>query len=160
MGQGLTFLPGSEINFDDILRLESESFNSYDRLDRETLIELFSEFREGFYIIMKDNFVAGYSVFLIEGGEGYIESIAIDNKFRRQGIGLAALKFMLNTMAGMGLKTVRLHVRTDNIPARSLYEKNGFTKSGETDGFYQDGSPAYIYSGDIQNLLASGIHRG
>lgn len=159
MKERLIFISAEENDFDEILRLEAESFNSFDRLDRETLAELFSEFREGFYIIKDKDTVAGYSVFLIEDGEGYIESIAIDKKFRRQGIGLHALRFMIKRMAEMGFKTVKLHVRVDNLPAISLYEKNGFMRIGMKEGFYIDGKPAFIYSGDTESLIASEMHR-
>ncbi len=156
MNSKVVFKPASENDFEEILRLEEESFNLYDRLDRETLIDLFSEFREGFYLITADGVVAGYSVFLVEQGEGYIESIAVYPDNRRRGLGLMALKFMLKIMADMGLKKINLHVRMDNLPAMSLYEKEGFERTGVAPGFYKDGESAYIYSLEVdakQELL-------
>lgn len=146
MESKVIFKPASENDFDEILRLEEESFNSYDRLDRETLLELFTEFREGFNIIIADGEAAGYSVFLIEDGDGYIESIAVNSNYRRRGLGILALKYMMNCLKDRGFKNVNLHVRMDNIAAMSLYEKEGFVRTGIVPGFYKDGESAYLYS--------------
>ncbi len=141
----ITFRPVTEDDFDEILRLEEESFNRYDRLDRETLVELYSEFRDGFYALIEDGVIAGYCEFLIEKGAGYIESIAIDRKFRRRGLGVMALRFMIERITELNLVEINLHVRTDNIAAVSLYEKEGFVKKSVVKNFYKDGEPAYLY---------------
>lgn len=146
MNKKIIFNPVTENDFEEILKLEEESFNSYDRLDRKTLLELFSEFREGFYSLVSDGIMVGYSVFLIEKGAGYIESIAINNNYRRRGFGLLALRFMIKCIADMNIKEINLHVRTDNKAAISLYEKEGFVKRMLVDSFYEDGEPAYLYS--------------
>ncbi len=146
MRENVSFRSATENDFEIILKLEEDSFNRYDRLDRETLVELFSEFREGFYILTDDNAIIGYSVFLIENNAGYIESIAIRNDYRRRGLGYAALQFMIKKIIDMNLKEINLHVRTDNPAAMALYEKEGFVKKGIVESFYKDGKPAYLYS--------------
>lgn len=146
MNRGVFFKPVSESDFEDILKLEEESFNSYDRLDRDTLIELFSEFPGGFYSINSEEMMIGYSVFLIEDGCGYIESIAINSRWRRRGLGLLALRFMIKCIMEMGIQEINLHVRIDNTAAMALYEKEGFVKKNIVAGFYKDGEPAYLYS--------------
>jgi len=152
MKHNVIFQPASENDFDIILKLEAESFNSYDRLDRETLSELFSEFREGFFIIISDGVIAGCAVFLIEDGAGYIESIEITENSRRQGLGRLALEFMIKRLRAMGFKEVNLHVRFDNTAAMTLYEKEGFVKKNIVERFYTDGEPAFLYTGDVENL--------
>ena len=146
------FRPVSEKDFDRILKLEEESFNQYDRLDRETLIDLFTEFSEGFYIIMCDDVMAGYSVFLIDSGSGYIESIAVSNNFKRSGLGLIALNFMVKCINRMGFKEINLHVRPDNKAAMILYEKGGFVKKETVAGFYPEGESAYLYTMDEKTI--------
>jgi len=146
MNSKIIFKPVTEDDFEEILKLEKESFNKYDRLDRETLIEIFSEFSEGFYTLISDGIMAGYSVFYIEKNRGYIESIAIKNIFRRRGFGRTALKFMIKRMNDMDIKEINLHVRFENREAISLYEKEGFVREGIADGFYTDGEPAYLYT--------------
>jgi len=151
MKNKVIFKPATEDDFDGILKLEEESFNLYDRLDSETLIELFSEFREGFYTIMVNDVMIGCSVFLIEDGAGYIESIAINNLYRRRGLARQALKFMIKCIMEMGIDIINLHVRIDNRAAISLYEKEGFKREGIINDFYKDGEPAYFYSRNNKN---------
>ncbi len=145
MKDKLIFRPASETDFNEILKLEEDSFSLYDRLDREDLIELFSGFREGFHMILSDCETIGYSVFLIEDEAGYIESIAVSNKYRRRGVGLLALKHIIKCIIDMNINEINLHVRTDNLAAMSLYEKEGFVKKERVESFYKDGEPAYLY---------------
>lgn len=139
------FKPVVESDFDILLKLENESFNLYDRLDRETLNELYTEFKDGFYLIISDDIIAGSLIFLIEDGIGYIESIAISKSFRHMGLGIAALRYMKKSIRKTGIEKVELHVRFDNHAAMALYEKEGFVKKGIVEGFYKDGEPAYLY---------------
>jgi ribosomal-protein-alanine N-acetyltransferase len=152
MNRNVIFKPATESDFAEILRLEEESFNLYDRLDDETLIELYSEFSEGFHIIIVDGVMAGYSVFLLEDDIGYIESIAINNNYKRRGLGLLALQHMIKCLGDMGIKDINLHVRIDNNAAMSLYEKEGFEKKLIVENFYKDGEPAYLYSRNESDL--------
>ena len=153
MKDKVIFKPVEENDFGMILKLEEDSFNIYDRLDKETLIELFSEFSEGFYKIVIDELMVGYSVFLIEDGAGYIESIAITESYRRRGLGLLALRFMIKSMMSMGLKEINLHVRIDNKGAMALYEKEGFMRKEIVEKFYKDEEPAYLYSATEETML-------
>lgn len=157
MDSKTVFRPVDENDFLMILELEKESFNRYDRLDLETLTELFTEFRDGFCMILLDDVIAGYSVFLIEGGEGYIESIAISKKYRRLGLGFDALRYMIDRMARLEIKKINLHVRFDNNAAMALYEKEGFTRKGIVEGFYTDGEPAYLYSASVSCIPRKSI---
>lgn len=149
MDRSVNFRPAGEADFNIILNLDEESFNTYDRLDRETLVELFTEFREGFSVIMVDGTVAGYTVFLVERGAGYIESIAITGRYRQRGLGRLAVRYMIERIKSLNLSEVNLHVRMNNIPAIALYEKEGFTLKEKVPGFYKDGDDAYLYTREV-----------
>lgn len=139
----------SRDDFDFILDLERESFNVQDQLDRESLEEFFCDYSDGIYKILSGGIPAGYFLLLIDNGEGYIESIAIGKEFRKRGLGLTALRFIVNKFNSMGIKKISLHVRTDNHAAIYLYEKEGFMKTEIVDSFYPDGKPAFIYTLDL-----------
>lgn len=143
------FIPATEDHFNIILELERESFNIYDSLDRDSLVELYSEFSEGFTIIKFNGEIAGYSVYLVEEDAGYIESVAVFKRYRGKGLGLSVLRFMVERIRGRGLNRIYLHVRTDNAAAINLYEREGFINSGRIKGFYTDGGDAYRYSIEI-----------
>jgi ribosomal protein S18 acetylase RimI-like enzyme len=70
--------------------------------------------------------------------------IGVLSSHRRQGIGKALLETTLTAARERGLTRVELFVRTDNEPARRLYEKVGFTMEGTLrkhlliDGVFRD----------------------
>ena len=68
-----------------------------------------------------------------EGEYMVIHTLAVSPDCARQGIGQAMIKFALERAKAEGCKAVRLDVVPDNIPARKLYEKAGFTFAGEKD---------------------------
>jgi [ribosomal protein S18]-alanine N-acetyltransferase len=155
MKQGkINFRKITEQDFDEILRVEEESFNSFDKMDSITLSEFFSDFKDGFYVIISDNNITGYCVFFIENGEGYIESIAVYETYRQQGIGLHTLKFIIRCFVKWNIKIINLHVRINNSAAISLYEKEGFVRKKIVEEFYKDGKPAYFYSKNVETLHA------
>lgn len=58
---------------------------------------------------------------------------------RGTGAGDALVTAILDWAREVGAKTVRLHVVTDNVPARTLYERHGFVPSGRGDELLCDG---------------------
>ena len=152
MENKLEFKLATEDDFEEIIKLEEESFNEYDRLNMDTLIDLYSLFKDGIHMFTYNNETIGYSVFFIEKGAGYIESIAVNNNYRGKGFGKQALLFIIEQLKGKGIKIINLHVRTDNKEAISLYEKIGFIKNGTVDDIYTDGANAYFYTLNIKDV--------
>lgn len=70
--------------------------------------------------------------------------IGVLASYRHQGVGKALLETTLAAARERGLTRVELFVRTDNEPARRLYEKAGFTMEGTVrkhlliDGVFRD----------------------
>ncbi len=60
------------------------------------------------------------------GKSAFLYQFWIDEAFRRQGYGMAALRELDEKVKGMGGSSVRLHVFGHNAPARALYEKAGY----------------------------------
>ena len=146
---GITFQNVTRADFADILELEKKSFSVQDQLCMEDFEEFYSSFSDGFYKLLSDSLLIGYIIFFIENGSGYIESIAIDRRYRKNGYGICALRFIIRKFSDMKIHLVSLHVRTDNTAAMKLYEKEGFSKNGRVEHFYTDGSPAYIYTREL-----------
>jgi ribosomal protein S18 acetylase RimI-like enzyme len=57
--------------------------------------------------------------------ELYIAHLAVDEKFRRQGIGLGLLKYAQAVAIEQGKARLSLLTEIENVPARALYEKFG-----------------------------------
>jgi len=68
--------------------------------------------------------------------EAELLRIIVANKTRRQGIGKALLSRLRDELAGMGVDTLFLEVRSKNAPALSLYENFGFVRVGLRKGYY------------------------
>lgn len=66
--------------------------------------------------------------------EAYITNIAVKKEFRRQGVGEALLKSIINSCADCLFVT--LEVRVSNSVAIKLYEKLGFASQGIRKNFY------------------------
>ncbi|MBQ7088187.1 MAG: GNAT family N-acetyltransferase, partial [Clostridia bacterium] len=60
-----------------------------------------------------------------------------DPDCRRGGIGSALLAAMIEAFRQEGGQSLFLEVRASNLPARSLYEKFGFTQIGIRRNYYQ-----------------------
>ncbi|PNW71507.1 hypothetical protein CHLRE_16g657150v5 [Chlamydomonas reinhardtii] len=57
----------------------------------------------------------------------YISNMAVDPKFRRQGIARALLAACEEVARGAGLREASLHVREADSAARALYDSSGYT---------------------------------
>lgn len=69
--------------------------------------------------------------------EAEITSVAVDNDYRRRGIGDRLIKSFFEQLPKSTL-SIFLEVRESNLPAVSLYEKHGFYSVGVRKNFYSD----------------------
>ena len=79
-----------------------------------------------------------YVIGRIIAPEGEIYRIAVDEKYRRRGVGYRLLSFALKTERGRGLEATFLEVRKKNIAARRLYLAYGFREIGERKNYYKN----------------------
>ncbi|MBC3185987.1 ribosomal protein S18-alanine N-acetyltransferase [Corynebacterium sp. zg-331] len=78
-----------------------------------------------------------------EAPECEVYTIAVDPAYQGRGLGRALLDQLLHT-ADLLAAPVFLEVRTDNAPARALYESCGFRITGTRRNYYQpSGADAY-----------------
>ncbi|MBD2111010.1 MULTISPECIES: GNAT family N-acetyltransferase [Cyanophyceae] len=57
----------------------------------------------------------------------YISNLAVDQTFRRQGVALTLLRSCEQVAQRWGIRELQLHVMEDNLAARALYRKAGFS---------------------------------
>ena len=79
-----------------------------------------------------------YLIGRIIAPEGEIYRIAVDENYRRRGVGFRLLSFALKTERGRGLEATFLEVRKKNLPARKLYLAYGFKEIGERKNYYKN----------------------
>ena len=68
--------------------------------------------------------MAGY-----EGHRGWVNYLAVDSGFRKQGLGRALMDEAERRLAKIGCPKVNLQVRTENEDAVAFYERLGFERS-------------------------------
>lgn len=70
--------------------------------------------------------------------EAELLNIAVSKNFRRTGIAEMLMKSFEKELLSFGVGTVFLEVREGNVPARSLYEKCGYTQNGLRKNYYRN----------------------
>ena len=85
----------------------------------------------------EDGSVLGYAGLHVILDEGYIDNVAVDPAYRRQGVADALLDVFCRFGAEK-LAFLTLEVRESNAPAIALYEKHGFYTVGRRKDYYDD----------------------
>ncbi len=80
--------------------------------------------------------VAAYGSMLWAPDEGQIINIAVSEECRRRGYGKAILDFLRDAAVEKSCTQLSLEVRVSNIPAISLYTREGFAVAGRRKNFY------------------------
>ena len=87
-----------------------------------------------------DGVLVGYAVLAVLGPEGdreyEVHTVGVDPAHQGRGIGRTLLRRMLD-VADADAAPVVLDVRTDNVPARTLYEAHGFEVVGLRPRYYR-----------------------
>ncbi|MDO5028583.1 MAG: ribosomal protein S18-alanine N-acetyltransferase [Bacillota bacterium] len=97
-----------------------------------------------YFLAEKDGEILGFIALMNVAGEIHINNIAVDQNYRRQGIGQRLLTYGLNYFAKEKLIGYTLEVREDNLAAINLYEKLGFIKVGLRKNYYKNNKAALI----------------
>ena len=70
--------------------------------------------------------------------ESDMMNVAVDPRFRRQGIARALIEALIGELAKMGSRCLRLEVRVSNENARALYARMGFQQLGLRKNYYHN----------------------
>ena len=90
----------------------------------------------------------GFIVYRQTLDEAEIITIGVHPDARRTGIAAAMLGIMQGDLKKSGVKHIFLEVAADNLPARRLYEQDGFVQIGMRPKYY-DGQDAIMMRKDI-----------
>lgn len=80
--------------------------------------------------------VCGFINGRLAAGEFYLNNIAVNEDYRKQGIA-GKLLFALEINLGESAKLITLEVRKSNLAAQMLYTKNGYEIVGSRKNFYE-----------------------
>ncbi len=82
--------------------------------------------------------VVGYAAVLCAADEGNLVSIGVEEDCREMGIATELLDIAYDMALERGVTSINLEVRESNMPAISMYEKEGFEKVGKRPNFYRN----------------------
>ena len=91
-----------------------------------------------------DGIITGYILFSKLIDEGEVLSFAVDEKFRRKGIGKKLLEKAVNAFNVLNVQKVFLEVRKHNFAAIELYKSFGFKIIDERKNYYADKENALV----------------
>lgn len=123
-----------EQEIEEIARLEQEIFP--DPWSLTALRDTWNQKQAQILGAWLDGQMAGYVIVYFAADESEIARIAVDEKFRRQGVAGALLDGMERVLAGKGIVRLMLDVRKSNAAALRFYLSRGFKEDGVRKNFY------------------------
>jgi ribosomal-protein-alanine N-acetyltransferase len=99
--------------------------------------ELWNESAVIIAAVADDGTVVGYAGLQTVLDEGYINNVAVDPRFRRQGVADELIAAFVR-FGKAKLAFLTLEVRATNAPAIALYMKHGFAQVGRRKDYYDD----------------------
>ncbi|RLG81341.1 MAG: GNAT family N-acetyltransferase [Thermoprotei archaeon] len=92
--------------------------------------------------------VAGFIIAYKYRDRAYIDSLAVDPKYRGMGIGSRLLKALEDLLRTNGVETISLSVKKDNYSALGFYIKHGYIVNGVV----------LLLSAHRDNIVSNGLH--
>jgi ribosomal-protein-alanine N-acetyltransferase len=98
-----------------------------------------------------DQEVVGFLIARCLAGDWEIENIVVEDRHKKQGIGMRLMRQLLSEARVAGAISIILEVRDSNTPARRLYESIGFKSDGRRKSYYKHpNEDAILYRRSLQ----------
>lgn len=144
-------------DLDDLVALEERSFDT-DRLSRaQYRRHLDSESAKVLVASAGPHQFLGTAVLFFRKRSriARVYSLATRPEARGRGVGGALLAAADRLARRQRCHALRLEVRTDNLGAIRLYERQGYQRIGHLPGYYEDGADAWRYEKPVTGPMAS-----
>ena len=129
-------------DIDRILEIAENSLTEY--YTNNLVIDLYESWPEGFRVYTINDRIEGFMICARNTpNEARILMFAVDQPFRRQGIGYAMMKDFISFCGRNNFLSLKLEVKTDNESAISFYKKFGFVITSRLRAYYSDASDAF-----------------
>jgi ribosomal-protein-alanine N-acetyltransferase len=86
--------------------------------------------------------IVGYAGVMTVVDDADVQTMAVAPQAQGRGLGRLLLRSLLRTAQERGCRTIFLEVRSDNLPAMTLYTGEGFTPMGRRADYYGRGVDA------------------
>lgn len=133
-------------DIDVVCALEKECFSH--PWSREAIAEEMAFSRSAFFVAEYNGDIVGYAGMTVILDEGQVFNVAVFGDRRRLGAGTALTLALIDEARARGACVLMLEAREQNVAARALYEKCGFTAVGTRKNFYSmptDNAVLYNY---------------
>ena len=124
-------------DIDEIVRIEKRCFPK-DPWSKQAFEEIIYNPSYHNFTAKDEGSTAGYICGYIVADELNIADLAVDWEYRRKGIGMALLSYLLQYARNKGCTSAYLEVRASNEAAISLYRKAGFEGNSKRKNYYQN----------------------
>lgn len=140
-----------ELTYDDIAKVSDMERRFFSVPWSEASIAHYMESGNTIFIVARcGEETVGYAAVLCILDEGNLVSIGVEDGFRKMGIASELLDIVYDMAQERGVASIHLEVRTGNQAAISLYEKEGFVRSGRRKDFYREPTEdALLYSREL-----------
>ena len=141
----MTIVPMAQSHIDAVAALEQACFS--EPWSAAALAEELDNPRAVFLAAVEGDTLLGYVGMHHLVDEGFITNVAVSPAARRRGVARALLAELAAYGTAHNLYRITLEVRVGNVPARTLYEAEGYVLDGIRPNFYRTPTEdAAIYS--------------
>ena len=117
--------------------------NLTERYQPDLLLDIYQSWPAGFLVAITSRIV-GFIAGTREENTARILMLAVERKFRKQGIGSALLNHFTTNCRKEGIASISLEVRISNQEAVQFYQNRGFQIISFLPNYYTDGEAAYV----------------
>lgn len=137
MSTGTLIRPMAVDDLDAVMAVEHDSFGvPWSRTAFED--ELKTNRLARYLVAVVDGAVVGYAGTWLVINEAHVTNVAVSKSFRRQGVGRALLKGLMDLARENHMESMTLEVRVSNVAARALYSQLGFVEAGVRKNYYTE----------------------
>lgn len=123
---------------DDVVKLEELSYGEHHWSKESFYNELSNNLAHYYCAVDEEDKLLAYTGCWHIFDEAHITTLSVHPDFRKKGIAQKLIFRLIDDCYKNKIKYITLEVRESNVPAISLYEKNGFKSIGTRKGYYQD----------------------
>jgi ribosomal-protein-alanine N-acetyltransferase len=133
-------VPMARAHITELMRYERELFGS-EAWTAAAYREELADQQHRYYMAAIDDGggLLGWAGIRVLDDEAEILTVGVVPAARRQGIGSALLRELLDEAGRRGVEEIFLDVSVDNPDAQRIYEREGFTRVGVRRGYYNHG---------------------
>lgn len=136
--QKVTIRRMEKTDVERVVELEALSYGEHHWSKESFYNELDNNLANYYCAVDSQNSVIGYAGCWHIFEEAHITTLSVHPEHRKIGVAQSLLFTLIDDCYKNKIKYITLEVRESNIPAISLYEKNGFKSIGMRKNYYQD----------------------